>query len=89
MPIHPTNADQSLGAGCIPAVYVNQDAGAALTTPFSLIFLARHTDTSGTVVLSASAAGSTAVTLNVAAAGTLEVFGTYSGSSVGATVTLT
>lgn len=89
MPIAPQNGDQSSGCNVIPDVYVNKDAGAVVYTRFSNLFAAIHVDVSGTIVADGDASGATSMSLNVGAAGTLIVWGTYSGSGAFAAVTLT
>jgi hypothetical protein len=67
-------------------VYANKDAGATVYTPFSYILAAQHIDTSGVIVADADASGATSMSLNVAATGTLIVYGIGEGA---ASVTLT
>ena len=87
MPINQRNADNRDGFKCIPWTAINKDASAVVYTPFYRIYAAIHVDTSANVVYGACAVdGSTSLSMNVAAAGNMLVWGDGSGA---AAITLT
>lgn len=81
MPIRPRNTQDGDGNDLLPFIALNKDAGAVIYTPFAYILVAQHVDTDGTVVSAASVAGATSVTLNVAKAGNVLVWGKGEGAA--------